>query len=270
MAILFDADSELVEHSVPAFGAGWVAAWLQFDSLTERQTVWSAMAVGLGVTQPGLDFRADLAGDVLQANRNKDGGAMQCFVQFANFRHARLGAWLFLAHMYNPTSPNTTDHKMLMGDMNQPPEEPSSYDTQSIGGGTVVTTATSFRYGNGQVTTREFRGGVAWMGMFNAYPSVRFVRDVWDLTRRGRFDEVTYLQSCVLNARPGMGKTFAPDLSKSQLQGTITGATQMADPFMQVRERIVMAGKATSFDATIVPYSQSMNPILRSRKVVSY
>lgn len=213
MARNFAADGDLVSHTGAAAtldATGSVLLWMRPTSTTDRQS-WCAT----NASSYGGDFRADLAGDNFSFYRERATTAVLMEAAAANFAAYANNAWVFFGAVFD-TAAAASAQRLFMGSLTLAAAEPSSYATQTAGSGTNTASSSPIVFGNGGVTTREFKGDIAWVGVWNRVLTQNEVRDQqWH-------PHVT--SGCVLFSYYN-GFATEPDWSGQASNGSPTGTT---------------------------------------------
>lgn len=221
MGLDYTADGDRVLCAANAaldLGAtGTIMFWYKPTSDSLRQNLYER---NNGTTAYfGCGWRADLAGDEYQSNRQRGTSDVQVNVNAGNFAAYGINKWLFQAMVFDCNGSNS-DCKMLMGDLTTPAAEPSAYNTQSVGSGTPSTSygGVSLCIGNNQAaTTRETQGTWAWFGISNLALTIQQIRMVqWN--PRG-FPGMVFSMHLGFN-----GTSSQADLSGNGGTGTVTGS----------------------------------------------
>jgi hypothetical protein len=219
MSLLFAANGDRVEYSPSNPTSLTVAGWFYITDDTQREGIYQYG----GTDEWGLEWRADLAGDEFQAFAFCGTTYSNANALAANFAVYGLNKWLFLAMTALRSSPASTDAVLLMGDLTTVLEEPSSYSTRTAGTGTPGTAASTLRLGNTNASVnREFRGRIAWFGMWSRILTVAELKDQQFHPHR--------TVSCEVFSHLGYnGTTNVPNWAGNALNGTITGTTLTPD-----------------------------------------
>ncbi len=166
-----------------------------------------------------LSWRADLAGDEFQFNRETAGTDIGANANAANFAAYGLNKWLFIACVYDDNSATATDQKILMGDLTTPAAEPSAYTSQTAGtlaGSTNYGTAVLAIGNNNASTTREFNGDFAFFSAFNvALTNQQIIAHQFRPRKTPNTVFISHLH----------GTGTQRDYSGNAVAGTVTGAT---------------------------------------------
>jgi len=220
-ALLYTTDGDRVQHASNAvydFNAtGTACFWLYPTDDTQRQGIFNRSNVGNAYFEG--NWRADLAGDNWEFDRQRT--TTDLFVQAAaaNFVHYGLNKWLCICFVYNTGGANA-DQKILIGDLDSEMAEPSAYATQTVGTGSLNTTygTNDLIVGNTTNTAREFRGRMA-ISMFTTTQLTDQQMRAWQWNPKA-------IGSPALLGFYGFGGANSIDYSGNAINGTVTGATQ--------------------------------------------
>ncbi len=222
MALLFGADNDRVEYTANAaldLGAtGTIAMWLYPTDDTARQGLFVRSLAANAYYE--MAWRADQAGDYFLADRQRATADALCQANAANFAAYGLNKWLFVVFVFDTGGANG-DQKILIGDLTRPAAEPSSYTTQTAGSGSISTNygSSNFFVGNqAGALTREFKGRIAWVGVWNtALTTQQIISE--------QFRPRVLPGNTVLFSHLGYPGTTCPDWSGNAIGATVTGAT---------------------------------------------
>lgn len=264
MSLLFAGNGDRVDYTIGNITAGTLAGWFYITDDTQRQGFYQ-----YGSTDEwGLEWRADVANDVFQGYAFCGTTYSNFYANATSFAVYALNKWLFIAIVFQRTSPAATDNKLYMGDLTTVLAEPSSYATQTAGTGTPGTGAATMRLGNAiAATTREFRGRIAWFGRWSR------ILTLAELTDQQFRPHVT--SGCQIFSWVGFnGATNVPDWSGSVATGAVTGATLTPDHVPLGPSYGYFAdweGNFTAPAAVTFPWSlPSRNPDVRRPMVTPY
>lgn len=222
-ALLFGTDGDRVAHASNAvydFGnTGFACAWIYPTSDTARQIIFNRSNVGGAYFE--MNWRADLAGDNFEFDRERDTGLNDIFVQAnaANFTHYGLNKWIFVCAVFDTAGGNSAQ-RILIGDLDSPLAEPSAYATQTAGSGTASTSwgTNDFHFGGlPSPATRKFFGRIAitLSGTFAA-TTAQLTELQW---------HPRSVPNLVLCSHYGFPGTTVVDCSGNAITGTATGPT---------------------------------------------
>jgi hypothetical protein len=220
MALTFAANGDLVAISAGAFttvgATGTVLVWIYLTDDAARQ-YWFGHAAG--GPEVSLDWRADQANDIINCYRQRSTTYLQAAAHAANFAAYGLNKWLCFAFIFN-TGGADADQIMLMGDLSTSLAAPSGYSTQTLGSGTLTTTARDFYLGNGPATTRELHGRIGSAALFDSALTVAQCQ-WWQFNPR-------MMPGCSGLYHLGFNGTGTQtDYSGNGASGAVTGATQV-------------------------------------------
>lgn len=263
MSLRFGADGDLVDYTGTDFGsltAGTFMEWIFPTSDTDRQSMWGANTND----ECSAAFRGDQAGDPFECFMGRSSTYLSVATAAANFAAYALNKWIFFAFAFD-TAGADGDQKMFMGDLLRPAAEPSSYTTPGVvGSGTVVTGATGYRWGNGGVTSREFKGLVGWAAIFNRYYNLSEIRKQ---QKASLFTDLPILPGNLLFSYPGMetGKGLQVNRARNAYNGVVTGTT-LGPPLPRQQARKVKwkaPAAGTAFNRSLSESLGTNNPFQR-------
>lgn len=188
--------------------------WLWWDSVTGDQRIWQK---SFGATFQYLASNIN-AGN-LEAATSRASGAQGIRALRSNFAHFGTGKWLCIMSQFDGST--SSNNKLWVGDLTNPPAEPSAYITQSAGSGAISSNAaSSLIYGQRGGSAANFDGKIAIAGWRSSHPTIGEIYNIWrgglSADRLGEWHFGMDGASTVVD-RSGNGNT-----------GTVTGATVSA------------------------------------------
>lgn len=219
MSLLYSSDGDQVDFSaISALDdliTGTVLVWCYPTSNTDRQHFVNHQFGASGVGEVALVFRGDQPNDPWIGQRQRGATYLTAQANAGQFASYALNKWLFFGFSFNTGGANS-DQLLCMGDINTPATAPASYATQTVGSGIRGSNHGSLRIGNNYSnTTREFKGRIAWCGIWNVHMTVAQM----EAQRNGRHFDSGLLANMVC----GKYGTSSYDLING-LTGSVTGA----------------------------------------------
>lgn len=209
----------------PAAWTFWL--WVYLLNSTVRQR-WFQNA---GADAEFMDFRGDNTPDGFLCSLSRNVGANYCSVSgdMTNFAAYGAGAnkWFCFVVIGDTNSASDADQRILLGDINSPPKEPSAYTAQTRGSG-AIDAGTTFKYGNNNVdnivsVARFWRSGLIPRALNQAD-----VGTLYRETRHQLLDARRHGQEFLYQFGTN-GRGIVCDESGKNLHGTITGAVPNND-----------------------------------------
>ena len=203
-----DASLDDLSSMTAIFWAKWDGGGGDIDA--------SLMSKDTGGFDPtAIDFNPDFA-FVCQIPRATESVVVAGLL--GNFAHLTLGEWMCVAVVIDLAEANA-DQKILVGNLSNAPEEPSSYDTQAVGSGARESDAGNNLIVGNHPNDWYWQGSVASVRILNVALSEAQIaslhRNIWFSTA----DTV-----CLTNY--GFNDTGSQlDFSGQGNHGTVTGAT---------------------------------------------
>ena len=193
-----------------------VCMWMRFDNDPASGGIEVHMAKS---TSSLLLYSYQGGGTVgLEMARIRSTTNMQVTASWSNFANMGSAKHIFVCAQHSSTGA-ATDQKLLVGDQDSPPAEPSSYILQRTGVGTLVSDASSNMIFGGTGSTWNLDGTISWVGVYNKLLSTAEIFQQWRQPKTG--------MNCVLFAHLGLAGTGTQnDLSGNGNNGTVTSATK--------------------------------------------
>lgn len=204
--------------------AGTFAAWVYITSLPG-----GGEQGFFGKGAAGARFQWAFDVDSLQMERARSTSICRCRVTYANFTNFAAAKWCFIACQWDESGAASAQ-KLFCGDLSTAPAEVTTYDNQQVGSGTHDDSASNLVLMRTQdsPTNSAMNGRMAWAGMFNRVLTTAELRGLW------------MRSTSVLSGTAGWWELGWPgtgtqqDLSGNGNHGTVTGATWVAHPPLQM------------------------------------
>lgn len=220
MALLLSgSDTDRINHgsdaSLDNIDTGTFICWAYslFDASTNAELFHKATGT------PARSWLVKTS-NVHEIQYGRTGTNLQATAALGNFAHYGTSKWCFFAAAWDFSGANG-DQILLIGDLDSPAAEPSSYSTQVVGTGSAGDdSAADFIVGN------HPSGSVSWDGriaLFAAYAELMTIAQIQAL--QGRLQPGPQ-STCKLFCNYGFhGTGTQTDWSGNENNGTVTGAT---------------------------------------------